>query len=70
MEKPVETTHEPAMIVTESLPMATDNLDTLLPCSPSQLMNTTTAIETLAKVDEHETSRKTEAHRVKTISTI
>ena len=70
MAEPVEKTHEPMVIVTESLPMATDNLDTLLPCSPSQLMNITIAIETLGKVSEHETVRKMEAHRVKTISTI
>ncbi|CAK9019215.1 Cyclin-related protein [Durusdinium trenchii] len=39
------------MIVTESQPVASDHQETQLLCSPTQLLHTTAAIETLAKVD-------------------
>ncbi len=31
-----------------------DNVETQLPCTPSELPNTSTALETIRKVEEHE----------------
>ena len=49
------------MIVTESQPVASDHQETQLLCSPTQLLHTTAAIETLAKVDAVD-QRLQEAH--------
>lgn len=44
----------PTVVVSESLPMAMDHDGTLQLCSPSILLQTDVAMETLKKVDEHE----------------
>ena len=47
------------LVTTDSqLPVAEDHTETLQLCSPSQLLNTSTAMETLSKMDEHEKARE------------
>lgn len=53
------------MIVTESLPLCDDNQETLLMCSPSQMLNTSTAVETLKKVDEDDRAREAEVYMLR-----
>ena len=55
------------MIVTDSIPQAGDNVETLMLCSPSQLLNTSVAAETLNKVDQMDRSREFEVHMFKTM---
>ena len=55
------------MIVTDSIPQAGDNVETLMLCSPSQLLNTSVAAETLNKVDQMDRSRESEVHMFKTM---
>ena len=58
--------HQPAetiVVTTDSMmPLASDNTETLQLCSPSQLMSTTTAMDTMKIVDEIEQTRAEEAH--------
>ena len=51
---------ENVMIVTDSMSVCADNHETQLLCSPSQLLNTSMAMETLEKVDQMDQSRQQE----------
>ena len=54
---PPSGTTEPVLVVSDSLlPTATPHDDTLLPCSPSQLLNTDVAAKTLQSMETHEKS--------------
>ena len=55
------------MIVTDSIPLASDNVETLMLCSPSQLLTTSVATETLKQVDEIDRSREVEVHMSKSL---
>lgn len=55
-------TTETILVTTDSMmPLASDHLETQLLCSPSQLMSTTTAMETMNRVDEIDKTRAEEA---------
>ena len=48
---------EPMLVVSDSLlPSANPHDDTLLPCSPTQLLNTDVSAETLRDLISHESS--------------
>ena len=54
---PPSGTTQPMLVVSDSLlPTATPYDDTLLPCSPSQLLNTDVAAATLKSMAAHEES--------------
>ena len=48
--------------MTDSIPTANDHVETLLLCSPAQMLNTAVATETLNKVDQIDRAREEEAH--------
>ena len=58
LDKPKDDT---TPLVLDSLPPTGDNHETQLLCSPSQMLNTTTSMETLQKVDQEERDREEKA---------
>lgn len=60
---PSEATAKPMLVISHSqLPAATPLDDTLLPCSPEQLLNTDVSAATLRDLDNHDRSLEEKAH--------
>ena len=51
-----------AMVVLDSIPLAGDVDETLLPCSPTELMNTNIAAATLASISQKEDAQQAGQH--------